>query len=220
MNPNNTNMHANMWLCVPTIVSFMEKTLSEREQWRCRVQYKEIEQQKLREEEILKSLQHANEEGRTCKYSEEQIIKAQRQSGRKKINAIYTEEINPVANDLMYFVYIMTELVLMPILYLNKTRGSIIAALIAYLLFFVILIIMQVTENSIKKDTEKNREWIKYFRKFANDTYVLGYILPSLGYLLVVLDSIRFWYIYAAMIIVFSCAIFFDIVIPLVTCLR
>lgn len=180
------------------------------------MQYKEILQQKLREESVLKNLQQANECGKNCKYSEEQILEAQYQLGKMQINYIHNELINPVSNSLIYLVYILATLILMPILYVNNVEGANVAAIIAYVLMLVMLIIMWVVESSVKKDTEKNREWIKYFNKFSNDTYAFGYILTSLGYLMVILDSVVFWYIYVVMIVVFSIAIFFDLVRPLV----
>ncbi|HIZ82004.1 MAG TPA: hypothetical protein H9722_07945 [Candidatus Mediterraneibacter pullistercoris] len=180
------------------------------------MQYKEIVQQKLREESVLKSLQQANECGKNCKYSEEQILEAQHQLGKNQINHIYNELINPASNALSYVTYILTTLVLMPILYVNNVEGTHVAAVIAYMLVLIMLVIMQVVESSVKKDAEKNREWIKYFTKFSNDTYAFGYILTSLGYLLAILDSEVFWFVYIIMIMVFSVAIFFDLVKPLV----
>lgn len=184
------------------------------------MQYKEIKQQKLREEDVLKSLQQANECGEKCKYSEEQILEAQCQLGKEQMNYIYKELINPISNILIYFIYILVTLILMPILYVNTVGGVKAAAVIAYVLMLVVYIIMRVIESSVKKDTEKNRGWIKYFNKFSNDTYPFGYILTSLGYLMVVLDSGVFWYTYTGMIVVFSVAIFFDLVRPLVIYLR
>lgn len=179
------------------------------------MQYREVEQQKLREENVLKALQQANEKGENCSYSEEQILEAQYQSGKEQINHIYNELINPVSNNIIYIIYVLTTLILMPILYLNNTEGVKVAAVIAYILVLVVLIIVQVIERSVKKDTEKNREWITYLNKFSNDTFVFGYILTSLGYIMVILDSGKFWYIYIAMISVFSIAIFFDLAKPL-----
>ena len=190
------------------------------EQGRFKVQYKEIKQQKLREENVLKSLQQANECGEKCKYSEEQILEAQCQLGEEQINYICNELISPISNILIYFIYILATLILMPILYVNNVEGAKAAGVIAYVLMLVMLIIMRVIESSVKKDTEKNRGWTKYFNKFSNDTYALGYILTSLGYLMVILDSGVFWYIYVGMIVVFSAAIFFDLVRPLVIYLR
>ncbi len=184
------------------------------------MQYKEIKQQKLREERVLKSLQQANERDVKCKYSEEQILEAQCQLGKEQINDIYNGLINPTSNALIYFIYILATLVLMPILYLNNERGTITAAVTAYVLMLVMFIIIQAIESSFKKDTEKNREWIKYFNKFSNDTYAFGYILTSLGYLMIILDTVMFWCIYLVMIAVFFVAIFFDLVRPLVINLR
>lgn len=189
------------------------------------MQYKDIKQQKLREENILNSLQQANECGEKCKYSEEQILEAQCQLGKKQINHIYDKLINPDSNVLIYFVYTVVTLILMPILYVNNTGGDktavdIAVAAVACAIILVMLIIVQVIESSAKKDTEKNRRWIKNFNKFSNDTYVFGYTLTSLGYIMVILDFGLFWYIYVSMIVVFFVAIFFDLVRPLVIYLR
>lgn len=187
---------------------------------RYKVQYKEIIQRKLQEERVLKSLQQANESGKKCQYSEEQILEAQCQLGKKQMNDIYHELINPISNTLIYFIYSLATLILLPILYINNEEGANIAVVIAYILMMVMLIIMQVIKNSIKKDTEKKREWIKYFNRFSNDTYGFGYILTSLGYIMVKLESGMFWYIYAVMIVVFLITIIVDLVNPLAINLR
>ena len=172
------------------------------------MQYKDIKQQKLREERVLKSLQQANERGVKCKYSEEQILEAQGQLGKEQMNGIYNGLINPTSNVLIHFIYSLATLVLMPILYVNNEVGIKTAAVTAYVLILVMLIIMRVIESSFKKDTEKNRGWIKYFNKFSNDTYAFGYILTSLGYFMIILDTVVFWYIYVVMIAAFFVAIF------------
>lgn len=124
------------------------------------------------------------------------------------MNYIYNELINPISNMLIYFFYILGALILMPILYVDNKGGAIVAAVIAYILLLVILIITRVIERSVKKNIEKNRGWTKYFNKFSNDTSALGYILTSLGYLMVILDTGAFWYIYGNDISIFFCNLF------------
>lgn len=149
------------------------------------MQYKELEQQKLREENILNSLQQANECGKNCEYSEEDILKAQCKPGMKGINCIYDGVINPNCNAVIYFICTLITLVLMPLLYVDNGKEVKATWVTAYALIWVILIIMKVVTSSVKKNTEKNREWIKYFNQFSNDTYAFGYILTSLGYLMI-----------------------------------
>lgn len=183
------------------------------------MQYKEKRQQQLREESVLKALQQANESGKNCSYSEEQILEAQRQSGKMQVNYIYSELINPVSNGIINIAYILTTLILMPILYSNK-EGSRVAAVTAYVLLFIVLIVLRVVERSVKKDTEKQRKWIIYINKFSNDTFVFGYIATSLGYLMVILDFEWFWFIYVLIVLFFLSAIFRDFVEPFLVYLR
>ena len=48
--------------------------------------YEDLKQRKMRDNIILKSLEEANESGGICKYSEEQILEAQQQNAKKRIN--------------------------------------------------------------------------------------------------------------------------------------
>lgn len=179
------------------------------------MQYKELKQRKLREETILKSLEESNEKGIVCSYSEEQILEAQKQDGKKQINLIYEELINPATNNILYVIYSLVTLILMPIIYLNDIEGSRIAAVAAYILMIILLITMQTIRRSVEKDTEKNRDWIKYFNKFSNDTAVFNYIVTSFGYLMIIMEVEIFWYIYIAMSALFLLAMYFDFLKPL-----
>ena len=143
------------------------------------MQYSEAEQQKLREENVLKALKQANEKGENCSYSEEQILEAQYHSGKKQVNHIYKEVINPISNNIIYIIYVLATLILMPILYLNYTEVAKVPVIVAYILMAVVSIIISVIERRVKKDTEKNREWINYINTFSNDTFAFSYIVPS-----------------------------------------
>ena len=179
------------------------------------MQYSEAEQQKLREENVLKALKQANEKGENCSYSEEQILEAQYHSGKKQVNHIYKELINPISNNIIYIIYVLATLILMPILYLNYTEVAKVPVIVAYILMAVVSIIISVIERRVKKDTEKNREWINYINTFSNDTFAFSYIVTSLGYIMVILDAGIFWFVYIIMIVVYSIAIFFDLAKPL-----
>lgn len=180
------------------------------------MQYEEIKQQKLREDSVLKSLQEANERGEVCPYSEEQILEAQKQWGKKQLNYIYNELINPTANALLYFISILITLVLMPTLYLKKDNVSETVAFMLMLLFMVLIILIVImVECSFQKDTEKKREWIKYFSKFANDTYGLGYLLTALGYLIYTMGPVKFWFVCGAIIVAFLVAVYYDFLKPI-----
>lgn len=55
---------------------------------------------------------------------------------------------------------------------------------------------------------------MKWLEKFLIDTTVFTYFLTSLGYMLILLDTFVFLYIYTVMIFVFRIAIWFDIIKP------
>lgn len=184
------------------------------------MKYRDMVQQKLREESVLKAIQQANECGENCKYSEEQIIEAQKQLGKRQLNQIYNELIHPISNAILYPIYTLATLVLMPIVYVYDTKVTIVAAITAFILILVFLIVFNIVENSVKKDMGKNREWMKYLNKFVNDTYGVGYILTSIGYLTGMLDSEIFWYLYTGIVVMFIIAIYFDLIKPLVISLR
>ena len=184
------------------------------------MQYKELLQKKLRDERILNALQQANERGEKCKYSEEQILEAQKQSGKDQLNVVYSESIHPVSNTLSSMVFNLISLILVPIPYMNKLQGDKVNVVVAIISLVILLLILQKVENCFKRDTEKNREWIKYSNKFSNSTYIFFYALTLLGYISSILDSKEFWFLYSAMATGIFIVAFKDVIKPLMGLLQ
>ena len=186
------------------------------------MRYKDAEQQKLREERILKALQQANERGENCKYSEEQILEAQRQLGKEKISHIYSRIIDPITNAWLYLIYTIAALVIIPISYCCGKESTKPVAIIAVILLAGFLTVICLVERSVKNNTEKNRTWAEHLIHFSNETYALGYIITAIGYLsaVAVTEPILFWCIYGAMTALFLFCIFMGLLKPLTINLR
>ena len=81
--------------------------------------YEDLKQRKMRDDNILKSLEEANESGGICKYLEEQILEAQQQNAKKRINYLYNEMIFPITNNILYLIYSLATLIIFPIIHLR-----------------------------------------------------------------------------------------------------
>lgn len=176
--------------------------------------YEELRQKMMREENILKSLEKANECEGCCKFTEEQILEAQKENGKKQINTVYQEVIHPITNSILYMLYNLSTLIILPILYVYDTDGAIIVAVFAYLLLFISYLVLKTVENNVKRDLDKARPWSAYINKFSIDTYMFSYLLTSFGYLLAFVKKFIFWYVYICICICFGIVIYFDILKP------
>lgn len=186
------------------------------------MRYKDAEQQKLREERILKALQQANERGENCKYSEEQILEAQHQLGKEKLCEIFSKVIDPITSALLYLIYTVAALIIIPVSYCCGKESAKPVAVIAFVLLVAIPTVMCLVERSVKNNTEKNRTWAEHLIHFSNETYALGYIITAIGYLsaVAVTEPILFWCIYGAMTALFLFCIFMGLLKPLTINLR
>lgn len=184
------------------------------------MRYKDAEQQKLREERILKALQQANERGENCKYSEEQILEAQHQLGKEKLWEIFSKVIDPITSALLYLIYTVAALIIIPVSYCCGKESAKPVAVIAVVLLLASLIVICLVKRSVKNNTEKNRKWAEHLIHFSNETYALGYIITAVGYILAVTEPIMFWCIYGAMTALFLFCIFRGLLKPLTINLR
>ena len=178
------------------------------------IKYKDLEQQKLRDDFILKSLEKANMSGKKCRFSEEQIEIAQRQTAKEQINQIYSEEIFPIANNILYLIYTAATLFILPFLYVGGEGGTKVSILTFYALMGVCIIVLIVVEKQIKKRPLGDKKELKAFQKFSNDTFIINYMLTSIGYMMALIGSFTFWYIYLAICLTFFMAVYFDFVKP------
>lgn len=138
----------------------------------------------MRDDAILKLLAEANESGEICKYSEEQILAAQQQNAKNKINHLYNELIFPITNNILYLIYSLATLIIMPFIYAGGESGAELGAVAAYFLVFSVAIVLAAVEKYVKNRPEGKEKWPKGFQKFSNNTFALNYMLTSIGYML------------------------------------
>lgn len=176
--------------------------------------YEELEQQKMRDDAILKLLAEANESGEICKYSEEQILAAQQQNAKNKINNLYNELIFPITNNILYLIYSLATLIIMPFIYAGGESGAELGAVAAYFLVFSVAIVLAAVEKYVKNRPEGKEKWPKGFQNFSNNTFALNYMLTSIGYMLAIIEGYVFWYMYIALCLLFLAALYFDFIKP------
>ena len=157
--------------------------------------YIELKQADMRNSGILASLEAANEKGVACKYSEEQILAAQKGEPRKEINDFYNNKIIPAMNCIIYVFYYLASLIALPILFAFQNseddavmRANLIVGIIGYLLLIAIVLVIKIVDKNLKKQMLRRRPWIDLLNKFSADTSVFTYLLTSVGYMLTMMD--------------------------------
>ena len=177
--------------------------------------YKECEQKKIKDNAILHDVEKANEEGKISKYSEEQILCAQKEEGKKAMNTLYYEGVFPLMNNILYIIYYVLSLITLPLIYVNDKMCNIIVVILGYITLIIIIGVIKCIEGIVRKKIYKKKQWMSCLEKFSLDTSIFVYILTSIGYVLVILEKLCFWYIYAIMCLIFIVAVYYDIVRPL-----
>lgn len=180
------------------------------------MEYKELEQNRIKEKEVLQSLQNANIAGEKCKYSEEQILEAQKEKTKEQINFVYENKIFPSINSIIYLIYYVTTLIVLPILFVGKIKDAVYGAVIGYVLLISIVLVIKKVENKIKKDITKEYYLIDCLEKFSSETSIYTYLLTSIGYMLVILDSFSFYFIYLIMVFIFLIVFYYDVIKPII----
>lgn len=178
--------------------------------------YKECEQRRIRDNMILKDVERSNEEGSISQYSEEQILCAQKEEGKKAINALYYERVFPLINNIIFVVYYILSLITLPLIYLNQDFLNKIVAILGYLALIIVVAVMKIIDKFIHNKKFRKTHWMCCLEKFSLDTSIFTYFLTSIGYMLVIMDKFYFWYIYIIMCLILVVTVYFDIVKPLI----
>lgn len=110
----------------------------------------------------------------------------------------------------------------MPILFVFQNseddavmRANLIVGIIGYFLLIVIVLVIKIVDEKLKKQMLSRRPWIDLLNKFSADTSVFTYLLTSLGYILIMMDHFAFWFIYGTIFFVFIVAMYYDVIKPL-----
>ena len=177
--------------------------------------FKEYKQKELRDNTILKDVKNANETGRRSKFSEEQILSAQREEGKKAMNELYYEGVFPLINNILFMVYYISSLITLPLVYLNEDPANKIVMIIGGITLIIIWSVIRFIDKFVHKKKFRKKQWMKCLEKFSIDTSVFTYFLTSIGYMLVILNKIYFGYLYLLMCFVFIISVYYDIAKPL-----
>ncbi len=176
------------------------------------IKLKELFQQRERERQILRENEETYLKCEQSKYSNEQIEQAQEETAKKQINDLYFGKVFPYTNAVMYFIYYLASLVLLPFVYYGN---MIIPSIIAWSLLLVMTIVSRAIERKIRADIVKESKYIKILIRFSDQTAMFCYILTSLGYLTSIMTSIIFWGVYLFMILLFLISIVYAVVKPI-----
>ena len=177
--------------------------------------FKEYEQRRIRDNMILEDVKKANELGSISRYSEEQIQCAQKEEGKKAINALYYESVFPLMNNILFVVYYILSLITLPLIYLNQDVLNKIVAILGYLALILIVAVIKIIDKFIRNKKFRKTHWMRCLEKFTLDTSIFTYFLTSIGYMLVIMDKLYFWLIYIIMCLILVVAVYYDIVKPL-----
>lgn len=177
--------------------------------------YKEYEQRRIRDNMILEDVKKANEVGSISRYSEEQIQCAQKEEGKKAINALYYESVFPLMNNILFVVYYILSLITLPLIYLNQDVLNKIVAILGYLALILIVAVIKIIDKFIRNKKFRKTHWMRCLEKFTLDTSIFTYFLTPIGYMLVIMDKLYFWLIYTIMCLILVVAVYYDIVKPL-----
>ena len=157
--------------------------------------FKEYEQRLIRDNMILEDVKKANEVGSISQYSEEQIQCAQKEEGKKAINALYYESVFPLMNNILFVVYYIFSLITLPLIYLNRDFLNKIVAVLGYLALIIIVAVIKIIDKFIHNKKFRKTHWMCCLEKFSLDTSIFAYFLTSIGYMLVIMDKFYFCYI-------------------------
>lgn len=193
----------------PSVNEYVNRKMGEKE-----YNFKEYEQRRIRDNMILEDVKKANEVGSVSQYSEEQIQCAQKEEGKKAISALYYESVFPLINNILFVVYYILSLITLLLTYFNQENETV--AILGYLALIISVVVMKIIDKFIHNKKFRKTHWMCCLEKFSLDTSIFTYALTSIGYMLVIMDKICFWFIYIIMWLILVAAVYFDIVKPLI----
>ena len=173
--------------------------------------YNELVQNRMRDEMVLRDVKLANEKFSVSKYSEEQILKAQEEKGKKEINELYYTEVFPLTNNILYFIYYIFSLSIIPIMYFIKDNAYLVA-IMGYLLLVVLVVCTKIIDKNVRTKKFKRKKWMNALEQFSIDTFMFSYLLSSISYMLVFIDKKIFLLFYIVMWFVFIFALYYDVI--------
>ena len=165
-------------------------------------EYEQLQQQRMKEEAILNSIRQSNKQEKPYEYSEEQMLKAQEQPAKREINELYNNKITPTYNGILYIVFYVFSLIIIPLLYVNQDKFKMGIAFVACGLFCVIAIAIRLAEKKFQEDMHRESKLVTKINKFSNETSVFCYMLTAFGYTIEFLPPFYFWFIYGALSVV------------------
>lgn len=173
---------------------------------------KELVQQREREQQILHENEEAYKKGKQSKYFSYQVEQAQKQIAKNQINELYYGKIFPYTNAIMYAVYYLASLIVLPIVYCGNTT---IPAFVFLGLLLVATLISRAVEKRYRANMSKESRIIKQLIKFSGRSAMFCYMLTSIGYLVSMMTLAIFWVVYALMLFLFLISIIYDVIKPL-----
>ncbi len=177
----------------------------------------ELEQQRERDKQILQDNMNANDNWELSKYSSEQVERAQEQSAKKAINELYNGKVLPYTNAIVYLVYYVASLIVLPFVFCNNTK---IPALVFWGILVVGAGILALIEKWCRRSITKESQAIKDLIRFEDHTSMFCCMLTSIGYLVSMMTLPVFWFIYAIMVFLFVVNIIFDVIVPIINRIR
>lgn len=169
--------------------------------------YTKIHQGKMRDENIIKSSEESFENNVKCKYSEEQVLVARDGKAKKDGNELYYENIFPLMNSIIYMVYYIASIIILPLIYFRGSKSEIIIAIIAFFLLVFVYVVIWCIDRCVNTKKWKTKKWMQYLEQFSNNTSTFTYLMTSIGYMTAYLNTCLFIFFYIIMILIFVIAV-------------
>ena len=118
-------------------------------------------------------------------------------------------------NNILFVVYYILSLITLPLIYLNQDVLNKIVAILGYLALILIVTVIKIMDKFIRNKKFRKTYWMRCLEKFTLDTSIFTYFLTSIGYMLVIMDKLYFWFIYIIMCLILVVTVYYDIVKPL-----
>lgn len=164
-------------------------------------------------QKILADNEYNYEKGLKSNYSDEEIERAQNESkvAKESINNLYNKRIFPYTNSILYVIYYVVSLAILPLVY---NEYDYIIPFIFYLLLIVIVFVSRIIEKKCRKNIKKEIYIINCLINFSDQTGIFCYLLTSIGYLVKWFSLPLFYGTYLIMWSIFIIAMIFIVIKP------
>lgn len=154
--------------------------------------YHEAEQRIMRDASILRASEEAFEKGMPCKYTEEQVLEAQKKTGYMYIKNIKEKTVIPKTVCIISVLNMTYTLFYWPIIFFDNSYASAVSTVLYIIAGFFCCRLVSKFEKNIQKDDYCFENWMKKISEFERNSFIFNVIFLVLNNL----ASYRFSWLY------------------------